>query len=56
MTVFNSETKAFTAGGDKTAALCREGKPNCGFRVLKADVGFKVLMVPQCGDGVPFYL
>lgn len=57
MKQFESEPEAFKAGGDKTAALCLEGKPNCGFRVLKhADGGFKVLMVPEHGSSLPFYL
>ena len=56
MTVFKTEANAFKAGGDKTAALCQEGKPNCGFRVLKCEGGFKVIMVPERGDGAPFYL
>lgn len=56
MTIYTSETKAFTAGGDRTAALCLEGKPNCGFRVLREGNGYKVLMVPERGDGLPFYL
>ena len=56
MTIFKSEPKAFKAGGDKTAALCLEGKCNCGFRVLKEDKGYKVIMIPECGNGLSFYL
>lgn len=60
MTIYRSENAAFAAGGDKTASLCLKGKPNCGFRILKADKGYKVLMVPErCAmwdHGLPFYL
>ena len=58
MKKFDSENKAFKAGGDRVAALCLLGKPNCGFRVLRhnSGKGFKVLMIPERGDGLPFYL
>lgn len=48
-TTYKSETSAFKAGGDKTAALCLEGMPNYGFRVLKHSDGYRVLMVPPHG-------
>ena len=57
---FSSEAKAFAAGGDKVAALCLEGKPNCGFRVLRQGDQYRVLMVPErtrfWDDGTPYYL
>ena len=60
MRKFKSEKAALKAAGDKTVELCLDGKPNCSFRVLKADNGFKVLMVPErtknWDDGLPFYL
>ena len=60
MKTFSTETAAFNAGGDMVAALCREGKPNFGFRVLNHEGGFKVLMVPDqvkwMSGVLPFYL
>ena len=56
MTLYTSEAKAFTAGGDETAALCQQGKPNCGFRVLREGELYKVIMVPARGNGLPYYL
>ena len=60
MKTFSTETAAFKAGGDMVAALCREGKPNFGFRVLPHEGRFKVLMVPErmkwMSSVLPFYL
>ena len=57
MTVYPTETAAFTAGGNMVAKLCTEGKPNAGLRVLKTDKGFKVLILPeQHYRDIPFYL
>ena len=57
MTVYPTETAAFTAGGNMVAKLCTEGKPNAGLRVLKTDKGFKVLILPEQHDrDIPFYL
>lgn len=56
MNVYKSETKAFEEASDKVAALCKEGRPNAGLRVMKTDGGFKVLIVPERGDGNPFYI
>jgi hypothetical protein len=65
MTKFHTETEAFKAAGDKAAELAREGTTNTGFRVLRHEGGFKVLMVPETLPGyrannprrlTPFYL
>ena len=60
MKMFNSEKSAFAAGADMVATLCREGKPNFDFRVLRREGGFKVLMVPDqvkwMSGVLPFYL
>lgn len=57
MTLFTSETKAFQAAEDKVAELCRSGRPNAGLRVLQRDDGsYKVLIVPERQDGLPFYI
>jgi hypothetical protein len=57
MTTYQSEAKAVKAGTDKVAELCKEGKPNAGIRVLDAGHRcFKVLIVPERGDGLPYYL
>ena len=48
MTIFKSENAAFKAAGDAVAARCKiKDCCNCGIRVLRADKGYKVLMVPD---------
>ena len=56
MRIFRTEKEAFAVAGDTVAEMAKAGKPNCGFRVLRCNDGFKVLMVPERGDGDPFYL
>jgi hypothetical protein len=60
MQVFKTEAQAFKAGGDQTAQLNRiDLFPNCGFRVIKCEGGFKVLMCPDrrwSVGALPFYL
>lgn len=56
MKIFKSEQAAFKAGGDEVALLSSNGASNAGLRVLKAEGGYKVLIVPERGDGNPYYL
>jgi hypothetical protein len=60
MQIFKRESAAFKAGGDcaeQSNRLCTFA--NIGFRVLKCDGGFKVLMVPDFRwdrHATPFYI
>ena len=56
ITKFPTEQAAFAAAGDVVAALCHNGKPTCGLRVLTHEDGYKAMIVPERGNGVPFYL
>ena len=57
---FSTEKSAFRAAGDKVASLSLEGKPQCGFRVLREGDQYRVLMVPErsqhWNDGEPYFL
>ncbi len=64
MQTFKSESKAFKAGCDHVAALCKDKLPNWGLRVLANTkdasdraTSYKVLIVPERGLGfTPYYL